>query len=186
MGSFENDKKQTLSKKDKSKKQSFDTRIKKLLEIINKKEDYYTTSSCAGRIMLLTVEKLKPDTKWIFVTHKKLKKKEIEKILHNLPQNKVYFKQESFIIHVACRSLNHAQKFLDAVSGVRRKGILSTRGKIVVEVIGSPHFETIIAKDGKLLVTSSYLNHLINEANSRLSENWKKISWLEKNLGEKI
>ena len=180
MGSFENEKKQALNKKDKSRKQSVDEKIKKLIKIMNNKNNYYTTSSCAGRILLITLGKKKQNTKWIFTSHNKIRFIEISDYLKKLPKEKVYFRQEAFILHVACRSLDDAQRLLDAVRSVRRKGILSSRGKIVVEIIGSPHFEAIIAKNGKLLIGEGYLKHLIEEANLRLVENWKKIKGLER------
>ena len=46
-------KEHSLSKIDKSKKNSIDKNIKSLINIINKSDDYYTTSSCSGRIVLL-------------------------------------------------------------------------------------------------------------------------------------
>ena len=42
-----------LSKKDKSRKGHIDKDIAKILSKINSKKDYYTTSSCSGRIVLL-------------------------------------------------------------------------------------------------------------------------------------
>ena len=53
MDFFEKEKQDFLSKKDKSKKGSIDDGIIGLINLINSKSDYYTTSSCAGRIVLL-------------------------------------------------------------------------------------------------------------------------------------
>src|SRR3989344_3293664 len=50
---FAQRKKEVLSKKDKSSKKSWDENILKLCEKINSKDDYYTTSSCSGRITLI-------------------------------------------------------------------------------------------------------------------------------------
>ncbi|HLD18698.1 MAG TPA: hypothetical protein VJB90_01685, partial [Candidatus Nanoarchaeia archaeon] len=100
MGSFENEKKQALNKKDKSRKQSVDEKIKDLLKIINANQNYYTTSSCAGRILLITLGKKKQNTKWIFTSHNKIRFIEISDYLKKLPKEKVYFRQEAFILHV--------------------------------------------------------------------------------------
>ena len=45
---FDNEKKQCLEKIDNSKKQSIDSGIKKIVDLLNSKENYYTTSSCSG------------------------------------------------------------------------------------------------------------------------------------------
>ena len=50
---FSQRKKSLLEKKDKSSKNSWDKKIIKLCNKINKLEDYYTTSSCSGRIVLI-------------------------------------------------------------------------------------------------------------------------------------
>ena len=53
---FEKQKKDVLSKIDKSKKGSVDEGIKAVLDILNSKPAYFTTSSCSGRIVI--IEKL--------------------------------------------------------------------------------------------------------------------------------
>ena len=44
---FDKEKKEFLSKKDKSRKGSIDNKIKKLVNKINSLPDFYTTSSCS-------------------------------------------------------------------------------------------------------------------------------------------
>jgi len=53
MLNFDKRKKDILSKKDKSFIGEWDEKIKPLCDKINKKKNYYTTSSCAGRIVLV-------------------------------------------------------------------------------------------------------------------------------------
>ncbi|MBW2966012.1 hypothetical protein KY342_02835, partial [Candidatus Woesearchaeota archaeon] len=50
---FENQKKTFLKKIDKSKKGGIDKEIIPLVNKINNSRNYYTTSSCSGRIVLL-------------------------------------------------------------------------------------------------------------------------------------
>ncbi len=53
MKSFVQQKKSTLSKLDKSSKGDWDKKIVNLCEKINSLENFYTTSSCSGRIVLI-------------------------------------------------------------------------------------------------------------------------------------
>ncbi|MCK5108013.1 MAG: hypothetical protein KAQ83_04765, partial [Nanoarchaeota archaeon] len=53
MDAFLNRKKVVLSKMDKSSKGSIDEKIKKICDIINEKEEYFTTSSCSGRLLTI-------------------------------------------------------------------------------------------------------------------------------------
>jgi len=53
MDNFSKRKKDVLSKIDKSSKGGFDEKIVKLCEKINRLDNYYTTSSCAGRVVIM-------------------------------------------------------------------------------------------------------------------------------------
>ena len=176
---FEKEKKGCLSKIDKSKKGSIDNKIKKLVDYINSLPNYYTTSSCSGRILLIIRPKSgkKCDVNFLLASHDKVSFKEIKLCLENIPEQDLWFRQESMILHVACRTIEYAQKILDlsTLAGFKHSGIITTRKKIVVEIIGSEQFDTIIAKHGKLFISDEYLRLLINEANSKLEINSRKI-----------
>ena len=68
---FDNEKKNTLSKLDKSTKGSIDEPILPVLDLINDMEDYYTTSSCSGRIMIFEPSGQR-HVDWLHVTHEKI------------------------------------------------------------------------------------------------------------------
>ncbi len=171
--SFENDKKVFLNKLDKSKKKSIDKRIKKLVSLINSFPDYYTTSSCSGRIVLLK-QKGKKGSEWLFSSHNKINFKQIKNI--KLPKEEVWFKQEPLILHVCCKTIEDAKKFLRIVRLLfKRTGIISMGRKITIEIIGNEHIDTIIAKNNKLLVTEDYLKELVKEVNRKLEKNFSNI-----------
>ena len=77
-------KKSVLLKLDKSSKKSWDKKILKLCEEINSKENYYTTSSCSGRVVIIKDEKKKGPNLFEFVSHDVVLlgglKKELEKL----------------------------------------------------------------------------------------------------------
>jgi len=178
---FDVDKKNALTKIDKSKKGSIDQPIKKLLDIINKKKDYYTSSSCSGRIILFSTikEGKKYETKWLFVSHKKVNFNEI-KPYFKPDKDQLWLRQESFILHVCCRTLKQAQKLLESCekSGLKRTGIHSLK-KIMVEIINTPHLNTLIGEKNKLLVGNDFIRSWLKEANDNMDKNSKKIKELE-------
>ena len=89
---FSKEKSDFLKKKDKSKKGCVDKDIKEIADEINSKKDYYTTSSCSGRIVLLEMKsKRKDECNWIFANHDKVDFNEMNKIIKN------YKKIESFL-----------------------------------------------------------------------------------------
>lgn len=178
---FQKHKKDFLKKLDKSKKGKIDKEILPLINLINKKPNYYTTSSCSGRIVLLSKKSYKKqETRWLFCSHKKTNFKEIKKALEKIPKTDVWFRFEPLILHVAAKTIEDAQKLINIARdiGFKRSGIQSTKRKIVVEVASTEIIDAIIAKKGKLLVTDDYLKVLIQEANKKLKRTRDKIKKL--------
>lgn len=83
--SFEKEKKEFLAKKDKSRKGSIDGKIRRLVNKINSLDDFFTTSSCSGRIMLFSLPKSnkKNEVQYLFCSHKKIRYNDIKKTLKN-------------------------------------------------------------------------------------------------------
>ena len=52
-----------------------------------------------------------------------------------------------------------------------------------MELISTEKIETIISKNGKLLIDEDYLKVLIKEGNEKLEKTWKKINKLHRALG---
>lgn len=176
---FHREKKIFLSKIDKSKKGQIDKEIFFLVNKINSFQNYYTTSSCAGRIIILKIPKSerKNETKKLFISHRKVNFSEIKKVLKNIPKEKLWFRYEPAIFHISCRTIDDAQKIINAARsvGFKKSGIQATRKKISVEVSSSDIIDTIIATNGNLVVDDSYLKILIDEANKKMKRNKKKL-----------
>lgn len=182
---FNNQKKTFLSKKDKSRAGKVDKKIRNLANIINKNPDYYTTSSCSGRIVLLKQKSSKKHgAEWIFSSHENIKFADLKKVLNKLPKEKIWFKQEGAILHVRCKTIDDARKLLDSAraAGFKRSGICSLGKKIMVEIIDTERMDLPVAEKGKLMINDSYLKIIVSEANSKLSRTSKKIKKLEKEI----
>ena len=178
---FEKQKQSTLSKRDKSKKGCVDEEIKPLIDLINSNHNFYTTSSCSGRIALIAKKSEKKiDAEWLFISHNPIAIKDIEGSLTNLPSEQVWFKQESCIIHACARTLEDANKlvYIAKLCGFKRSCITSAGKRILVEVSSTESIETIIADNGTLLITKEYLNKLVEEANKKMYKNKTKIEKL--------
>lgn len=178
---FDKQKKDCLNKKDKSKKKSVDKDIKPLIDLLNSLDDYYTTSSCSGRILLIEKKSdKKKDARFVFAEHKRADFRLIKKSLKKIPRNDIWLKQESIIMHVCCRDLEAAKRLLKIVRdlGIKRAGIINIGKRIIIEIIGTEAMETIIARDGKMLVSDDYLRILVREVNKKLERNEKKIKEL--------
>jgi tRNA wybutosine-synthesizing protein 3 len=179
---FDFDKEQILGKKDKSSIQGVDSGIRKLVNIINSNDDYYTTSSCAGRIQLIVQAKRKCDSEWLLKSHKKVAFKDIKTALKQYKEGELWFRQEAMILHVCCRTIEAANSILNIARehGFKRSGIIAMNRRIIVEILSQEKVDTIIGINGKIVVNDKYLKLLIKIANSKLELNIKKIKNLEK------
>jgi tRNA wybutosine-synthesizing protein 3 len=186
---FEKEKKDFLTKKDKSKKGCIDSKIKKLVKRINSFEDCYTTSSCSGRILLLTIpaSNKKNEVKYLFCSHEKIRYDELKKIIKSkkLPKCIVWFRVEPVILHIACKNINCARKLLNLARniGFRRSGVISIRkSKIVLELVSTEKIDAIVSKNGKIVIGEDYFKVIVKEGNRKLEKTWRKIDRLYKGL----
>lgn len=186
---FNRRKKNQLEKADKSLKQSWDKPILDLCNKINEFENYYTTSSCSGRILLIIDSKEKRDDLFVFVSHNTINLNELKKAIEETNKSKklIYFKQDPCILHIACRSLEDAQKIHDLakLAGWKRCGIIASKDRFVVELNATERLEFPIINKGVLLVDDNFLNLAIEEANKKLKSSWEKINKLE-NMIDKL
>ncbi|XP_037354447.1 tRNA wybutosine-synthesizing protein 3 homolog isoform X2 [Talpa occidentalis] len=146
---------QCLSKVDLSRKGSLDEDIVELVQVLNRQEQFFTTSSCSGRIVLLDGIAA-------------LKKVNGDAIL----------KFEPFVLHVQCQQLQDAQ-ILHSVamdSGFRNSGItVGKKGKTMLAVRSTHGLEVPLSHKGTLMVTEEYIDFVLNIANQKMEENKKRI-----------
>ena len=175
-------KKNVLSREDKSRKGSWDVKIADLCNIINKNDNYCTTSSCSGRILMISKNSSKKhDVDYIFVSHEKILTEDIKDYFEKA-DNKTVFQIQSAIIHVLCKDIESArllmQKSRDC--GFRRSGIINLN-PYTVEILSDDSIQIpmIFAKE---LLTDIFYNNLCRTANDTLEVTWNKIKRLEKQI----
>ena len=195
MNSFQQRKKEILSKEDKSSVGKWDDRIKSLCEKINSFDEYYTTSSCSGRIVLILDQDKKESDLFRFVTHglvgnlwEEIQKLDLRAPL-GVPQDaelggNIKFKQEPCILHVACEDLESAEKILNLgrESGWKKSGILSLGKNIIVELNSTEKLEFPVIRGGKLLIGEEFVKEITKISNEHLQKTWLKIQKLENSL----
>ena len=186
---FEKEKTEFLNKNDKSRKGSIDEKIIKLVDKINSLDNFYTTSSCSGRILLLAIQdsNKKNKAEFLFCSHNKIKYSDLNKIISSkkLPKNDIWFRVEPVILHIASNNIDNSKKILNLARdiGFRRSGIISIgKNKIIMELISTEKIYAIIGKNGKLLIDKNYFEILIDEGNKKLEKTWKKIDKLHDKL----
>lgn len=191
MKTFEERKKHCLWKMqelDKSKKGSIDEPIKNLLDAINEKDDYYTTSSCSGRILLLHEpnNQKKNEHEWPVVTHHYAEEVPFMMALRELEgsEGRVWFRMQTAIIHVACRNMDAANKLLEQFHkhGWKRSGVFSWANDVMVELLSVEHIDVPVMEQGMLKVSENYMPYLISLANEKIATVWGKIAKAEERV----
>ncbi len=172
---------------DKSNKGSVDKPIRDLIDKINSLEDYYTTSSCSGRIIMLTIPPSgsKKDSEFLYRTHEQAFEDDIIKVLDSLDEkDPVWFRQEPVILHVAARSLEAASRLLRAARavGLKRCGLFEVENRLMLELMSTEKMDSIVAKRGNILVSDDYVRILVSEANKKLKRTWEKSDSLLEEL----
>jgi len=179
---FALEKQNALTKTDKSHEQKWDKKIVALCNKINESPNYFTTSSCAGRITLIKNSSKKVPNIFLYKTHTKTKKEEIQKPI-NTENQTIYFRQEPCALHVACKSLEDAINLLKLAkqAGWKRSGIFSSnKSKFICELTSTEWIVAPLVINNELLVDKKYIEILVEEANIKLEKTWEKIERLEK------
>ncbi|XP_040912118.1 tRNA wybutosine-synthesizing protein 3 homolog isoform X3 [Toxotes jaculatrix] len=185
-------KKQCLNKLDLSKKGSVDQDIEHVVSLLNSCEEYFTTSSCSGRIILIdgapeSSDVQKQNCIWLFVSHQKCTSDDLVSALAKSSRDAV-LKFEPFVLHVQCRRLEDAQLMHSVAinSGFRNSGLtVSKTGKIITAVRSTHGLEVPLSHEGKLLVEHEYIHFLTHIANQKMEENLRRIHRLETEGKEK-
>jgi len=160
-----------------------DKEIIELCSFIAKTKNYYTLSSCSGRIILLERRGDKKmenffHRRW----HRTITKEELLEGLSEKVKGELWFKVDPFILHVGCEDLEHATKILNAMkeAGVKRGGItLTKKGKFLLELIGTERLEVPLKLNGKEIFTEEQLNFLFEKVNPLLEKNFSRLKKLE-------
>ena len=172
-------KRQVLARVDKSSKGSVDKAIVQTLDALNVLPQYYTTSSCAGRIMLIAphISLQKNQSHVLFCSHEQVTVPDVTKALEDYKGKRtVWLRCEAFILHVASRSLKDANSLLMITHnlGLKRSGITSLRRNIV-EILSTEKLDAPVMSNKKLLLRdfSNYVqiaNGLLARTHDRLAQ----------------
>ncbi|XP_028762976.1 tRNA wybutosine-synthesizing protein 2/3/4 [Neltuma alba] len=182
---------------DKSPKGSLDTPIIPLLNTINQHPCFYTTSSCSGRISILSqpllnlnTDEQKPKKKarggsWLFVSHDPADPDSILNLLFpskptpssvSTEPSELVFRFEPLIIAVECKDLSSAQSLVSlAIScGFRESGITNANKRVIIAIRCSIRLEVPLGDTHKIMVPPEYVRYVVEVANDKMDANRKR------------
>lgn len=163
-----------------------------LCTFINSLPEFFSSSSCAGRIMLLKTDALESKRKAAFLAkwHCPVSFSELSKELgKKVSSQELWLKQEPFILHLGTNNLENANSILKCcrIAGIKRAGIMvAGQDKFIVEIIGTQNLSLPVKKKNKLLVEKQFLKFVLEKANAKLKRNYALLKKFEKTLKQEL
>ena len=158
-----------------------DNKMLEINRIINDNENLVTTSSCAGRIIIIGKKALreKYNTHFFLKTHDALEKK------YNIQdldfKNELWLLYEPPNIHIKCKDLTSAKMLHQFAlkAKLSKSKFQSIKKPYVVEILGTGNLQIPIGFDGKLEIDQNYFDKIINVANQILIEEQNRLKSLK-------
>jgi len=155
-----------------------------LCDFLTKSEDYFSASSCAGRITLvgLDLRESKKESAFHRKWHRKVKFDEVKEGIDSYDGEVLWFKQEPLIFHLGSNTLENSKKILVACekAGVKRSGIkVAKEGKFIIEIVGTHQINTPVRENGETKIDDSFLKYLVEKANQKFDKNNANLKKLE-------
>jgi tRNA wybutosine-synthesizing protein 3 len=161
-----------------------------LIDYANSLPDYYTTSTCAGRISLFHDPGSKPGSAWVGKWHRMVEEKEVLAAMEKIPSTgTVWFMHEPTIVHIACRDIERAVALVNLARncGYKKVGILSCKpDRVLVEICGTERIDAPVAEKGKVITSEKYIKYLVGVSNRKYKKGALRLKRLEGNLRKEL
>ncbi len=184
---FIQNKKQTLETLDNAIKENLvDKKIIPIINLINSNKNYYTSSSCYGRIVVLEIPSIgdKKNAKFLDKFHREIKESEMFNSLKKATKGQLWLLAQAPIIHVFSKDLESGDILVKkAVScGFKNSGFRSISKNIVIEITSTERLDAPIGVDGVLYYEKEYIPFLVNIANNVIKKSTKKLNQFKKEV----
>jgi len=163
-----------------------DSLVIPLLTYINQLSGYVTTSSCAGRIIVMELPSVGDKKNAIFhgKFHSMVTVDDINESILKYSKGQLWFISQSPIFHIAAASLDLADILVKkgVSAGFKHSGFKTINDRIIVELCSTERMDVPIGLDGSIIIQKTYINYLIAHANDLIKRGQSKLQRLEKIL----
>jgi len=171
-----------------------DEEVEEILERINSRDGFFTTSSCSGRIILICLPEIgaKQEARFIGKWHRQVRKEEVLEAMSGATppiKGEVWLIAQSPIVHMACRNLEKATAVLRIAieSGFKYSGIKAIakdNEKVMVEMMSTERMDVPLCKDDEMFCSEPYLDFILVKANFMLERGKDKLKRFGYGLNE--
>ena len=163
-----------------------DEGILPILNLINRIHGFYTTSSCAGRIVLLQIPQIgdKHGATFLGIWHRTIKPDELYTAAVKSTTGLLWMLAQAPILHIGAETSQQADKMLKtAIScGLKNSSIKSLGKKTIIEICSTERLDAPIGRDGCLFCEENYLSLLVEISNEIIERSQEKMGRFAKKL----
>ncbi len=160
-----------------------DSLVRSLLNNVNSQKDYFTTSSCAGRIVILQLPEIGDKKKAVFLGcwHQQITVEDVFNALASFEKGQAWLLTQPPIFHIGCKHLKAAGEILNlgVTSGFKHSGIRSVSGQIIVELRSTERMDMPLGKQGTMFIDKETIFFLVDIANTALFRAQEKLTRLK-------
>lgn len=157
-----------------------------LLAIINKIDGLYTSSSCAGRIVLLEIPHIgdKKGARFLGVWHRTIQQEELSAASKKATKGLLWLLAQAPIIHIGVENLPLADRMVKTAvgCGFKNSAIRSLGKPIIIELCSTERLDAPIGRDGGLFCSEKHLTLLVEISNEVIERSSEKMSRLAEKL----
>jgi len=157
-----------------------------LLDLINKIEGFYTSSSCAGRIVLLQIPQIgdKRSARFLGIWHRTIEVDELRAASTKATTGLLWLLAQAPILHIGAETLQLADKMVKtAIScGFKNSAVKSLSKTIIIEICSTERLDAPIGRDACLFCDEKHLSLLVEISNEIIERSQEKIGRLTKKL----
>lgn len=157
-----------------------------ILDLINTIKGFYTSSSCAGRIVLLEIPQIgdKRGATFLGVWHRTIEPDELKTAATKATTGFLWLLAQAPILHIGAETLQLADKMVKtAIScGFKNSAVKSIGKKIIIELCSTERLDAPIGRDGCLFCNEKQLSLLVQISNEVIERSQEKMSRLIKKL----
>jgi tRNA wybutosine-synthesizing protein 3 len=159
-----------------------DEEVVEIIGVLNRLDDFYTTSSCSGRVALICIPEIgaKREAEFIGKWHRAVTKEEVSEAIKTPKKGEIWLISQSPILHVSCRGLEKAKTLLRIAieSGFKYSGIKAIskdNGKVMVEIMSTERMDVPLGKDNEIFCSETYIAYIVQKANFMLTRGKAKL-----------
>lgn len=157
-------------------------------KFIEKTKQYFTTSTCSGRITLMDLNEDESKKENVFYRkwHRRVTFNEVWKAIEGYgKKGNVWLRQDAFVYVIGTNTWENGKKIIAACqeAGVKRYGIHHfEEDKIMMEIFGTQNMSIPVIVKGKLISEKKSVQEYVKIANRKWKRNEEKRKTFEKVL----